>query len=511
MSDPNNKWNQPAAPPAPMFFGKKERDLVKQVNDELAERVIGQTIAYYPISIEESNFNETYGEAIDKVSLPPVRVFAYVEVENIQTNDRYSYEYQSKLVVNFHRKRLVGDQNLFVRVGDFVQYGDIFYEIVRTYNDTRYYFGQVQHKFQITADCIRARDGVFKVMPAIDRPTKVTRKTQPSSPAPAPRTAPYPPLAATYITVNSSPKLPNERVLTAGSGITLTDGGPNSSLTIAAAGANAVGPTGSIQYQSGGGIFTGSSDLTFLGATNRLGIGAPNPSHTLTISGSLSASADAFIAGNLVVNGTVLGASPLKVRSSIDITNDAGAIIASLGSSSIGTNAVSASLGVITRITASSFISSSYFYGSGQYLTDITASATSVAEGPVGALQFRQNAGGEVTGSSKIVYDTSDDRLTLNTGIVYKRTAVTANYTASITDNILGVTSVPVQILFDATSFSTGQAVVVKDETGTASTGSLITLNASASQTIDGVSQVVIESPHGAVLLYSNGSHWFIY
>ena len=73
MADPKNKWSQPVAPPAPMFFGEKERDLVKQVNDELAERVVGQTIAYYPISIDDSNFNETYGEAIEKVSLPPVR------------------------------------------------------------------------------------------------------------------------------------------------------------------------------------------------------------------------------------------------------------------------------------------------------------------------------------------------------------------------------------------------------------------------------------------------------
>ena len=39
MSDPVNKWNQPAAPPPPMFFGKKERDLVKQVNDELGHPV----------------------------------------------------------------------------------------------------------------------------------------------------------------------------------------------------------------------------------------------------------------------------------------------------------------------------------------------------------------------------------------------------------------------------------------------------------------------------------------
>ena len=44
---PDNKWSRPAAPPPPLFFGKKERDLVKQVNDELVEKVIGQQILYY--------------------------------------------------------------------------------------------------------------------------------------------------------------------------------------------------------------------------------------------------------------------------------------------------------------------------------------------------------------------------------------------------------------------------------------------------------------------------------
>ena len=80
----------------------------------------------------------------------------------MQTNDRYSYEYQTKLTVNFHRKRRAEDQNLFVRVGDFVQYGDKLYEIVKTFNDTRYYFGQVDHKFQISAECVRARRGTFR-------------------------------------------------------------------------------------------------------------------------------------------------------------------------------------------------------------------------------------------------------------------------------------------------------------------------------------------------------------
>jgi hypothetical protein len=154
-----------------MFFGENERNLVKQVNDELAERVVGQTIAYYAVSMADTNFNATYGEAIDKVTLPPVRVFAYVLVENEQTNEKYGYDYQTNLTVNFHRRRLVEDQNVFVRPGDFIQYGELFYEVVKTYNDTRYLFGQVEHKFQVSAECVRARRGLFRVKEAVSRPT----------------------------------------------------------------------------------------------------------------------------------------------------------------------------------------------------------------------------------------------------------------------------------------------------------------------------------------------------
>ena len=171
MADPKNKWNQPDAPPPPMFFGKKERDLVKQVNDELSDRVIGQAIAYYPISLEDSEFNSTYGEAINKITLPPVRVYAYVIVDNEQTNEKFGYEYINSLTVNFNRRRLLEDQDLYVRTGDFIQYGELFYEIVRTYNDTRFYFGQVEHKFQVSDECVRARRGIFKVKKSVTRPS----------------------------------------------------------------------------------------------------------------------------------------------------------------------------------------------------------------------------------------------------------------------------------------------------------------------------------------------------
>jgi hypothetical protein len=61
------------------FLAKKNEILVKQVNDELIEKVIGQQILYYPIDMEATNFHDLYGEAIEKTFLPPVRVYALVE------------------------------------------------------------------------------------------------------------------------------------------------------------------------------------------------------------------------------------------------------------------------------------------------------------------------------------------------------------------------------------------------------------------------------------------------
>lgn len=83
MSD--NEWQQPAAPPPPLFAGKKEKDLVKQINDEVVERVVGQQLIYYPISIEHTNFNPIYGEAIKKTFLSPVRVYAFVKYQSQTT------------------------------------------------------------------------------------------------------------------------------------------------------------------------------------------------------------------------------------------------------------------------------------------------------------------------------------------------------------------------------------------------------------------------------------------
>ena len=157
-----NKWSQSDAPPPPLFTGKKERDLVKQVNDELIERVIGQTVVYYPIDVNTTNFHPLYGEAIKKNFLPPVRVHALVEFEGINTKyeTNIGLDKESNLTVHFHKRRLTEDQDLYVREGDFILYGKIYYEIV-TLSEPKQLFGQIDHLLEISAKCIRAREDLF--------------------------------------------------------------------------------------------------------------------------------------------------------------------------------------------------------------------------------------------------------------------------------------------------------------------------------------------------------------
>ena len=150
------------------------------------------------------------------------------------------------------------------------------------------------------------------------------------------------------------------------------------------------------------------------------------------------------------------------------------------------------------NVSASANISASYFYGDGSNLTGVTASAVAVA-------------GGEISGSASVLYDFSSARLTLRAGLVYARTAITTHHTATISEYFLGVQTSSVEILFDATQCYNGQVFVIKDEIGSASLGTPITLLPSGSQTIDNNLTVTIDSPYGAANLYTDGVNWFVY
>ena len=157
-----SKWERPTQRPPPLFLGEKEKNLVKQINDEIIERVVGQQVLYFPIDVDHTDFHPLYGEAIEKTFLHPVRVYALVEYQGVETSDmdNFAIDKATKIKINFHKRRLTEDQNLFVREGDFVRFGEIFYEIVKLI-EPKLLFGQPESRFEIQAECKRARDGLF--------------------------------------------------------------------------------------------------------------------------------------------------------------------------------------------------------------------------------------------------------------------------------------------------------------------------------------------------------------
>lgn len=163
MSD--EKWSRPAQPPGPLFTGKKERDFVKHINDEINERVIGQQILYYPIDIRTTNFDELYGEAPIKNFLPPVECKALVEWQGSSTTYESSIgiEKMVKITARFQKRRVSLEKEIYVKVGDFILYGGVYFEIVKV-DEPDELFGQQDQKFAIFAECVRARQGAFRAV-----------------------------------------------------------------------------------------------------------------------------------------------------------------------------------------------------------------------------------------------------------------------------------------------------------------------------------------------------------
>jgi len=156
----SNDWSKLPAPPPPLFLGKKEKDLVRQVNMEIEERVLGQQILYYPLDVESSQYN-MYGECINKMYLPPLHIYCLIDWEGSKTEQSaFGIDRTQTITVHFHRRRLTEDQNAWIMEGDVILLGSSYYEIVEI-NEPAIVFGQEDNKMEISCKCNKIRDGFF--------------------------------------------------------------------------------------------------------------------------------------------------------------------------------------------------------------------------------------------------------------------------------------------------------------------------------------------------------------
>lgn len=115
-----------------------------------------------------------------------------------------------------------------------------------------------------------------------------------------------------------------------------------------------------------------------------------------------------------------------------------------------------------------------------------------------------------IRGHGNFLFDPGSNVFTANSGMVHGRTSISSHYTAQRSDYYIGcnhTASITVTLPY-ASQLSSGQTFTIKDESGGASTYNINVIR-QGSDLIDGETNFTIESPYGAVNLYSNGSNKF--
>lgn len=133
-------------------------------------------------------------------------------------------------------------------------------------------------------------------------------------------------------------------------------------------------------------------------------------------------------------------------------------------------------------------------------------------QGPLNSLQFHIGSG-EISGSSEVLLESN--ALRISTGLVLNRILVSSSVQINQYDYYIGVSnSLGAELILslpNASNLTSGQTFVIKDEFGNADSN-LITISASSADTIDGNTTVSIQSPYGALSLYTDGANkFFIY
>lgn len=155
------------------FITEREHAFIARINKELIQKVSGQEISYYSIDASKSKVNSLYGEAIQKVWDAPVKIFARVlwGNESTQTTNR-GVDSQYSCEVYFHKLEL-DERNVKPREGDFVEFGEVFFEITSV-TQPQIVFGQVNNKIMTKCICIPSREGQFQAGSSSDRNIKNT-------------------------------------------------------------------------------------------------------------------------------------------------------------------------------------------------------------------------------------------------------------------------------------------------------------------------------------------------
>ena len=141
----------------PFFIPQKEFDLINQMNEELIDEIIGQSVDIYKVNIERTNEN-VYGESTTKYYDTGFRVnclIMYNEPEIVQ--EEFGADLNANIEMYFQRENLAsGSLNFYPETGDIVDWNDFYWEINGT-TEPDLFAGHPNFKHNIKATAHRSR------------------------------------------------------------------------------------------------------------------------------------------------------------------------------------------------------------------------------------------------------------------------------------------------------------------------------------------------------------------
>ena len=141
----------------PFFIPQKEFDLINQMNEELIDEIIGQSVDIYKVNVDRTEDN-VYGESTAKYYDIGFRVnclINYNEPEVEQTE--FGADVNSSIEMFFQRENLSsGSLNFYPEIGDIVDWNDYYWEINGT-TEPQLFAGHPNFKHNIVATAHRSR------------------------------------------------------------------------------------------------------------------------------------------------------------------------------------------------------------------------------------------------------------------------------------------------------------------------------------------------------------------
>ena len=139
------------------FIPQKEVNLINDMNEELIDEIVGQSVDVYKVSIDNTDEN-IYGESTTKYYDVGFRVnclLLYNEPEI--TQDDFGADLRGDIEMYFQRENLSsGSLNFFPEIGDIVDWNNQYWEI-GSVTEPQLIAGHPNYKHSINAKAHRSR------------------------------------------------------------------------------------------------------------------------------------------------------------------------------------------------------------------------------------------------------------------------------------------------------------------------------------------------------------------